>query len=324
MSTLPDYVSDRGHAEISFAVPLQIKDVTAYGFVLKSDGDRLQRFVDEQLNAVSGGKVRYSACSFVIHVYIEAKHCTSAAEVIGWLPDRESLIWVPVWQKRQGHLLPELKIWIPYLLIDQQSGMVTGREVWGYRKTLATIEVPSGPDDAAAFSVKTTIFKKFDANTQGQDGATLLRTIRKSAPQAAAATSSWDGFGQAARDIVDRLKGAEIEFQILSQDVLSAFFKGPLIHVVNLKQFRDAVDSTKACYQALVDSPCRLDAWKGGGLLPGDYELEVTSCDSHRIVSGLGLSTVGGGEPQIVRPKLAFWWRMDFSTQPGSIVWQAA
>lgn len=320
MSSLPNYISDRGYGEISFAVPLRISDVTAYGFVLKSDEKALKRFVDEQLNAVSGGKVRYYPCPFVIHVYIQAGHCTSDAEVIGWLPDRESMIWVPVWQKREGELLPDLKIWIPYLLIDQQSGMVTGREVWGYRKTLATIEVPRSPQDADAFNVRTTIFRTFGRETQGEE-ADLLKTIRSSTP-AGAFASTWNSFEQAVREILQRLTGLELGFQVLSQDALSSFLRGPLIHVVNLKQFRDAADSSKACYQALVNSPCRLDRWLGGGLLSGGYELHVTTCDSHRIVPSLGLEATNAGSTAVVTPEFAFWWRMDFSTQPGSIIWQ--
>jgi hypothetical protein len=318
MTSLPDYISDRGHGEISYPVPLQINGVTAYGFVLKPERERLQRFVDSQLNAVSRGAVHYSACPFVIHVYLDAEHATSSAETIGWLSDHESMFWVPVLQKRRGRLLPELKFWIPYLFIDQQAGMVTGREVWGYRKSGAVIEMPEGPDSVSTFRVATTIFDRFDAGTHGREAA-LLRLVRKGA--AVPAGTGWTGFEGAVREIMRGLEGAGVGLAMLTEQVLSAFIGSPDVHAINLKQFRDAVDSTKACYQALVDSPCRLDRWKGGGMLPGEFELEITACDSHQIAADLGLGAAPPGQPILVRPQFAFWWRMDFSTQAGSIVW---
>ena len=51
MNEPPDYISDRGHGEISYSVPLQINDVTCYSFVLSADVRQLQDFIDSQLNA---------------------------------------------------------------------------------------------------------------------------------------------------------------------------------------------------------------------------------------------------------------------------------
>jgi hypothetical protein len=321
--TLPAYISDRGHGEISFSVPLEISDVTVWSFALSGDTRQLQAFIDSQLNAVSDGAVRYEPVSFlgralIFHAYLDAKHCTSSSEVVGWLPDRESAFLVPVWQRRQGDIFPELKTWVPYLLINQQAGMVTGREVWGYRKSLATIEVPAGPNDPGVLSATTTIFKTLDPATQGQL-ATLLTARRISAP--VASPSVWNSFEEAGRAVVEKVLGNQMLAGLLGQG-LEAFFKGLSINVINLKQFRDAIDSTRACYSALVQSPCRLDAWKGGGFLNGDFEIEITTCDSHQIARDLGLGTPpAGGGPLIVTPNLAWWAHVDFSTPPGQIVW---
>ncbi len=91
--------------------------------------------------------------------------------------------------------------------------------------------------------------------------------------------------------------------------------------MINLKQFRDAVDSTKACYQALVESPCQLDKWTGGGLLSGEFEIEITTCDSHQIVTDLGLGKLGSGDSTVIRPLFGCWIQLNFSTLAGAIIW---
>ena len=111
------------------------------------------------------------------------------------------------------------------------------------------------------------------------------------------------------------------ELAELTEDVLANFFGKPHLPVINLKQFRDAVDSTKACYQALVESPCQLDQWTGGGLLSGDFEIEITTCDSHQIVTDLGLGKLGSGDSTVIRPLFGCWIQMNFSTLAGTIIW---
>jgi hypothetical protein len=323
--TVP-YISDRGHGEICFSVPLLIQDVTTWGFLLHADSGRLQAFIDDQLNRVSGGKVRYEALSVpllgrspIFHAYLHAGRCTSTSETIGWLPDHESAFLVPVLQFREGALLPELRTWVPYLLIDDQSGMVTGREVWGYRKSLATITTPAVPDDAAELSASTTIFSKLAPDTQGRR-ATLLKATRTGAH--VPSPSQWGSFEEAARAIFTLGLGGGI-LDLALAPIMDPFFRGLAINVINLKQIRDAIDSTRACYSALVESPCQVERWKGGGFLQGDYEIEITTCESHQIATDLGLGTPSGGAPVRVRPLTAWWAQLDFSTPRGSVVWQA-
>jgi len=320
---LPPYISDRGHGEISFSVPLKISGVTSWGFLLKVDAAALQAFVDEQLNQVSGGAVTYSVVSvlgkaYIFHAWLNAERCTSTSEVIGWLPDREAAFLVPLLQHRSGQILPQLKMWVPYLLIDQQSGMVTGREVWGYRKSLATINVPAQPGGTTGFSADTTIFRRFSPDTRGEI-ATLLRVTPLTTVNA---QSTWGSVQAAVEDILNRLEDAGAAVAQLAGQALAQFIGEPRLNVINLKQFRDAVDSTRACYQALVQSPCRLDAWHGGGLLHDNYRIEITTCDSHQIARDLGLGVPPSSGPLIVKPRLAWWVRMGFSTEPGNVIWQ--
>lgn len=320
MSKLPPYISDLGHGQISYAVPLAIREVTSYAFVLKCETARVQTLLDSQLNAIAGSPVRYEALPFLFHCYLQAKHCTSTAEVIGWLPDRESAFLVPVLEHRAGHLLPRLKIWVPYLLIDQMAGMVTGREVWGYRKSLGAIQVPDDPQQPTAFAAQTTVFKTFSAQTEGL-WQTLVQVRQTSA--AAAQAQDWKDHGEAIGAVIERLAG-EVGGEVLAllAKLLEPLLKLPTIPIVNLKQFRDVQDSTRACYQALVESPCRMDRWRHGGWLGGDFELDITTCASHQVVQDLGLAAAVGADTTTVNPLFGLYAQFDFSTLPGSVIWQ--
>lgn len=323
MPQLPKYISDLGHGQICYDVPLAISDVTAYGFVLKCDSDKVQHLLDTQLNAVSDGAVTYTALPFLIHAYLDARHCTSTSEVIGWLPDHECAFLIPVIERKPGSWSrPRLKIWVPYLLIDQMAGMVTGREVWGYRKSYAFVKTPDRPAVPDLFYGETMLFKQFSTATEGHWGK-LAETRQIS--NSGSIPSNWRNPGDAIVDVIEKLAG-EISGDVLDllRPLISAIvsFRTPSIPMVNLKQFRDAVDSTRACYQALVDSPCQLDAWHGGGFLDGEFEVEITTCDSHRVVEDLGLADNVGADSTIIKPLYGFYAQIDFSTPPGSIVWQ--
>ena len=98
--------------------------------------------------------------------------------------------------------------------------------------------------------------------------------------------------------------------------------KNRTIPILNLKEFRDVTDSTRACYQALVSGPLQLTALHGGGPLLGDYKMAVTTCDSHQVVRDLGLGTPGPDQT-IVPLKFGFWLKLDFLTQEGETYWQA-
>jgi hypothetical protein len=82
---------------------------------------------------------------------------------------------------------------------------------------------------------------------------------------------------------------------------------------VFLKQFRDAGDPTKACYQAVIEAPAHLEKFYAGWFTH-PHDIAITPCDSHPIVAECGL---GGAN---IRSKLGFWCQMDFVMQPGKVV----
>lgn len=95
---------------------------------------------------------------------------------------------------------------------------------------------------------------------------------------------------------------------------------------ITLKQFRDAIDTSTACYQAIVRSSTRVHRVNDAGWLidpltgdpTGGMYIKLYDAHAQPIVDTLGIQTVGGGKDKhgpfsIVRPVWPFWWNLDVS-----------
>ncbi len=320
MTTMPRYVESYGHGEQSYQGPLAINDVVSYGFPMAVDRGRLQHFVDTQLNGVTD-EFHYTALPFVIHAWVSVGKAFSFTQNIGWMSDQESQFFVPLLQKKRGHLMPRLVFWIPYLFIDVVAGLVTAREVYGFRKMPAAISIPRDIGAAAHFWADTLMFRHFDPDKKGEHG----RIIETTGPTVLQKLETvWEHPEAAARAVI-RLIASRLGFDalMLTESILSLFFGEYQFPMINLKQFRDARDQTRACYQALVSSPGVLQQWTGGGLLAGDFETEITSCANYQIVSDLGLAPTAGSDSTTIRPLFGFWITMSFTLGTGKVLWQA-
>lgn len=321
MRTLPAYVPLLGHGEICFPQPLKLTDVTSWAFSLRADPAAVQALVDSQLNAVARPEREYRvAGAHVLLTFIRAETATSLGQTIGVLGDREAIFWIPLLERGpDSSVIPRLVFWIPYLFINVDSGLVVGREIWGYRKTMGQMTLPDPAAVPAVFSATTTIFKTFAPTTRGEV-AEILRIEGDSALDAKG--SGWSTAAQAASDLAELFRVHHGGFSGLVDDAemaadLAAMVLSRKVTVVNLKQFRDVANASRACYQAVTEAPCTLDKVHGAGLLRGDWRLTVTTCASHRIVEDLGLGPLGTSGSTTVPVAFGFWVGFDFTTLPG-------
>jgi hypothetical protein len=325
---LPPYVSLRGHGEQSSLPPGKVEGGMGWWFALKADAAAMQKLVDLQLNTPTGGagpNYRVLGSHMMISM-LDADRLTTPSELVGYVPDQECGLWIPlvVWG---AHLPKRIVFWMPYIFINSSAGMCTGREVWGYPKEISTFVVPRDPSTANSFVVDATIFRNFNQNTLGTFEP--LITIQRpevdpggGAPPTAppASGNGWSGFGHMAREVAAALAGAEKKFSIAG--VAEAAELGELaltmdVPLVNLKQFRDVADPTRACFQSITEAPIRMDHFGGGWFLSGKYELVIAAAQSHQIVQDFGLPG------NVVPVELAWWMRMAFSAMPGKDVWKA-
>jgi uncharacterized protein with NAD-binding domain and iron-sulfur cluster len=320
MSALPEYVSGLGHGEQSIEPPGVTRGGHLYVFPLPARWDRVQETVDTLLNRPSGGAVTYHALPCVLLLFLDAPELTSTTETMGYIPDQECAFCVPLVRMTQEG--PKTAFWMPYLFINSSLGMVTGREVWGFQKQIASLEFPAADAPRSRFVANATIFPTLSPRTLGQ--VRPLVTV-EGPPLVRGDQLPWkhpEHLDEAIRGALEGGIGKALCAPLPIRgalDVASCFSLLDM-NLVNLKQFRDAVDPTRACYQAIVEGPLRLDAmtFGGGGFLGAGYKLSITPCESHRIVEDLGLS----GHEIDIHP-LAFYANIGFSALAGRIVWKA-
>jgi hypothetical protein len=308
--TAAPYISWIGHGAANMAAPATFTDATMTLFGIETSTAAVQNLVDTLLNPAAGGSVRYvPALPVAIISFSDSPKCTSQVDAIGWIPGRETMILVPLWECIAGHLLPNrLVFWAPYVFIDYTIGLVTGREVWGWPKVLARIGVATDAP-GADFSCQTTIFPVLAPTTRAED-AVLYRVVQT---QPGAAAPPWTSAPEAALGMIEGLLGG------LAEDVLRTLAFQPKIECVVLKQFRTSDDQNTCCYQAIVNSPIALTGFAGGGPLFDRFTLEITTCQSHAIVSDL-LGTAPQPGSTSLPVIFAAWAKVDYAALPGTAV----
>lgn len=308
MSMSAPYVSFIGHGAASLAPAGVFTGVTAHAFMFRANDGAMQALADEFLNAPARGRVRYRALSGrALATFMDYAKCTSSIDQIGWVPGRECALWVPLVEFDAG--LPRLVMWSPYIYIDYTIGMLTGREVWGWSKVSARIAMPWDAGAAPEFCCSTTMFPTMRPDTRGEFGP-LFKVRGGAGLQANAAAL---GAGDALEGFRAQLAGEAAEGFAAIQWPWSPA-------AVALKQVRDSADPALACYQAICDSPLEVTRIGPFGLLDASaFELEITTCESHRIVQDL-LGRQPGAGSTVLPIEWAFRCEVDFQAVPGRVL----
>lgn len=323
--SLPKYIRRGG--DIVMAPPLELRDTIMYSFLVDADLGALTRMLDAQLNAVSAphGVVYKPLLPMVAVVCASAgdSHSTEPPDSQkGWMGERDFGIWVPVVAGRQegGIWKPERLCWyLPYVFVDNVAAMATGREVYGFFKELATLNMPPSPWARGMFSIDTLVIPKFSPGSQAEVLRLLTITAAGPSPESG---KTWGNLREATDALWDELKrtffdgkssdALPISLWQLIKELLETIVSGD-VPLVFLKQFRDAGLEDLACYQAVVEAPAHLQRLYAGWFTP-PHDLTIAEFDSHPIIAECGLAG------PVVRSQLGFWVKMDFVMQPGRVV----
>lgn len=315
---LPKYLSWTGCGSSCGEPPGVFTGGTMHLFGIAASRVAAQALADEFLNPVAklefGPKLRYTSfADAALITFLDIAKGTTSSEAIGWFPGRECALWIPLFETKlpplSGSPLPKVRVvmWSPYIFINYAIGMVTGREVWGWSKALGNIGFPAAGAATPKFGLSTVLFDKFDPTKSGRDGDLLELT--GTAPLST--LSTWTSFNAAAKEIIARLTG------VMPAAVPAPFGLRPKFPAIALKQFRDSKAPDRACYQAIVNSPVRLNAFGGGGMHGGNFSLEVTTCDSHPIVTKFLGKTATAGSTTLALDWGA-WVKFDFDALAGT------
>lgn len=326
-SGLPKYIPYSGHGATTFQAP--VTGAFLFGFSLASDPHLVQDFVDITLNQAAPGEVEYRVLGGHVFLIFLYNNKATTPDHYGHESDLEAGFIVPLFEKQSLTIQPEkLVLWTPYLWIDSYFGMLGGREIWGFNKAMGTTTITADQAKPAAFNLNTKIF------------ATLADTTLATPIDLLTVTSSPKKFvlGQQlstdpARFIADILsKVASISAWKLIWDELVQLPAALLnidspVPLINLKQVRDAELTDRSRVKQLVEAYISVDGNFSTGEIanPGDYTATVARPDSHHIVEDLGLipSTQGPPAAATFPIEYAFWVKMDWTLEPGVIIYDA-
>lgn len=341
--TLPDYIAHGG--DLVFAPPFAQNGTTMYTFLVAADYGALTRLVDSQLNAVTtragaraggtaGGPTIYKPLlpmAAVVCANITQGFSTAPADADkGWNGEFDFGVWIPVvaGTVQDGTWKPGRISWyLPYVFVDNPAAMATGREVYGFFKQTATLIMPSSPAAPGRFSIDALVIETFTHSSQAQ----ILRLLTVSSREATVAPEPpagghWTGVRDATRALWGQLKrvffdsasaaGLAVSAWDVLENLLEDLVTGD-VPMVFLKQFRDAVEPGKACYQAVIEAPAHLDKFHAGWFVH-PHDVAITPCASHPIAAECGLAG------PVVRSELGFWCKIDFTMQPGKLVAQTS
>jgi hypothetical protein len=322
-SRLPAYVERPGgqcHLQ-----PFACDGTRMFGCFVKGDRATIQRtLVDPCLNTPRGRSASYYRVlgDHVMVTYAWIAHGSSKnprQKNIGWLPEKTLTLWVPlvvVDSELRFQVAQRFVVFAPYIVVDNPWSMTSGREIYGFPKDEGPISIP----------------KPERSRDELQREHARAEELRR---QGSAGASDHD---DAAHGGDRRRRGAGVEHarrgragaRRVPADAVVADHPGPhlledLLNIVRnwevpsvyLKQFRAAEDGTRACYQAIIEGPCRVTALNTGGRLGGTWSVTAVEYASHPLVSTLGLSS------GTVPAEFPFWIDFSFEADDGYEVWRA-
>ena len=392
----PDYI-DPGGAQV--APPFRFQGVTTRVFPLRANMATLTAFCSQYLNMdIPPSIVHYRPALSYVYLMILNYGSMSAAAVqaqnLGWVAQHELTFTVPLqrWREENGKLV--FKDWAlvsPFIYVDDQISLNTGREVYGWPKVTGRIDsdIPAWTTDPWAglhlFSLSTKEFAKVYAGETETDQI-LLRIDRDPSPTFTkfppdprnpwapwfvvpnALSASMSLMGNAA----DMLLGSAIRGYRTGGSLSSPLamwakagvnlmplipglrwpFAGrskteaadadpdlPKLSIdqVTLKQFRDAEEPGRACYQALVSSRIGFDRLNHAGLLgdasllrgdpSGGFNVRIRRSIAQPIIQLLGLEVAasegaigGDGTVAILKPVFPFAAETDLYYGKGEVI----
>jgi uncharacterized protein with NAD-binding domain and iron-sulfur cluster len=300
--------------------PYTCLDVSMYGFIIGADKDKIRAYIDRVLNFPANDKRHYHVPShYVMVTFVQMGRVYPGGQYAerGYGTESEVTFWVPLFRMNRNPHSSEWEtdwlkpIFFPaHLYIDNPTALTAGREVYGFNKEMGRLQMPTSGAEPDAFSLDIYSLKTFSPNTGGAYNR-LLTINRVGDPPDADDGSLLDRLG----DLVEAAKTALLNKVLDNLHIsLPTNLLDLEIPQVNLKQFRDVSGGEAACYQAITETDATIDRFTGG-LLFGDYEMQLEEVASAPLFDELGLKSG--------RSVLQFQINMDMTMQAGQVVWSA-
>jgi hypothetical protein len=301
-SNYPQYIERGG--EQTFAQPYNLKNTQLFGFVLEGNSNNLQYLCDKYLNQPAKGQVQYRPVSnYIILTFDSIGNITSTdspdSQKGSFSEAGEVIFWILTKSERG------LALFIPYIFVNSSPALASGREVYGFPKEWGWFQIPHDFRAPQLFTLETVAIKSFSPQAKAIRQQLLeIKQIQGDYNS----TNPW--LNKNPKDILSSL------FKSVIPDLVCDLIKEEM-PVVFLKQFRDVQDSSKACYQAIVEAKVKLEKLYEVCPLGQKFQVSIQNFDSHPIVTDLGLRDVQTA-------KLSFCLNFDFTLENGIEIWKAS
>ena len=284
--------------------PYKFNKLEIRSFPLLADPAKLQKLVD-QLNIAPPEVCEFRAVGNVAFMQLAVyPYLESEPDPSGWFTENELSfnLLVACGKRVDGVFVPNaLAYYFPFIYVDNDWAIATGREVFGYPKIASEMHFGAA-GETEIFSLQTLALPVQGADEQ----ARIVKLVE------IVETEQLDGW----RKIVAEVEGVVSEFSDLifgpngivadaSLGLLESFastFGKQQIGIVSLKQFRDAADPSRACYQALVSTQFKIDTWHQCAPMPGKFAARILREASMPIIESLGLTVGADGLVATLQP----------------------
>jgi len=298
-------------------------------FVLEAKREKLQAMCDHVFNEPTGGALTFRPFSNIILLTfaqidrIYSLYLNDAER--GAMPEIDVAFWIPLLSKREntlskrGGTLSEregqlhLSWYNPYIFVDNPFAMATGREMYGFSKTIAQFQIPEKHAAPDAYWVETQAMDRFQADAKSRL-MRVVEVVRTSGRKRRLAQP-----GEAVQSIISLLIGEHETLATrlsLGRQHLQNLIQAQEVQMVFLRQLRDVQNPTVAAYQEVIEASSRVARIQQGGFLPGSYELRLPLNASFPIAETLGLDS----ESNPI--KGAYWMDFDFFLDGGKTIWK--
>ncbi|MBK8255399.1 MAG: NAD(P)-binding protein [Polyangiaceae bacterium] len=278
-------------------------------FWFKAELERLRRLCERDFNEPSGGAVRVSplfdqvalALARIDNVFSLSPLATKSAA-----KEHDFALWIPVQVETERERF--VAFYLPYVFVDQPFAMATGREVYGFPKTLAHFSYPPNPQKPGVHTVSTWHIPHPGADLALAPLFTIAPTGEFSSPAGWASILSHTGELMGIREAF--APGFALNSK-LAQSVLGAEVKLLFLH-----QVRDAEQPTRALLQQVLVASCKVRALHDVKPLVHQYRVQVHPSSSHPLAKEIGLS---GGSALTTASVLV---EFDFEVGHGRSLWR--
>jgi hypothetical protein len=269
------------------APPFTCSEARFMSLPCAGDREAIQDFIERTLNAATRPG-RYRALSKYVFLAIAAADVAGSATApfsgYGTMAETDVGFWIPVTDSS----IPASVFWYPaYLFVDNWLAVVGGREIWGFPKALAAIEVEAGDPRDGVIAVSTLAMKKLEPDARAAM-AEIFRLAPGPPAHPAREVRSGEGLIGALADLLGRqtLHGLT---DLMTQLFGGSRFAGNGWPMIFLKQVRDATSTTAASHRSVITANAAVTVLRAGPSLRGEHCLTLNDFASQPIAADLGL-----------------------------------